>query len=228
LFQNFRNMRLIIFYISKFTSICIITIFLILNEANAQSWRFPDCRDLEVSKINFINTDTLLVTVYNNCDTCDQHVYTGLIAFINEDTVAIEDILGSKPNPANNNEYTYTLLPQKPFQISNNLWFEMAYGLCDSLKFAADLVINIPPHIVLQEERITVNPNLSCNELNIDGDFGNYDIIIFDEFNNSVTNFTGADSPLKINTTAFNNQLYYLTIQHQNLEPVRLRKIITR
>jgi len=211
----------------KISTIYIITIFLIVNEANAQSWRFPDCRDLEVTEINFINIDTMLVTVYNHCDTCDQHVYTGLIAYLNEDTVAIEDVLGSKPNPANNDEYTYTLLPQKPFQISNDLWFEMAYGLCDSLKFADNLVIHIPPYIILNEDRITVNQNLSCNELYIDGDFTNYEIHISDEFNNSVANFTEAESPLKINTTAFDDQLYYLTVQHQNLENVRLRTLVT-
>lgn len=210
----------------KYILVFIFTISLIINKLDAQSWRFPDCMDLEVSEINFINNDTLLVTVYNQCNSCIQHQYTSLTAYLNEDTIAVEDMIASKPSPANNDEYTYTLLIKKPLQIINGLWFEMLF-ICDSLKHADNLVVNIPPNIILQEDRITITRDFNCNQISIDGDFTNYDIHIADEFNNIITNFTGASSPIKINTAVFDNQLHYLTIQHQQLEKVRLHKLFS-
>jgi len=212
----------------KFISISIASLLLFVSDIFAQGWRFPDCRDLEITNMqyNSIAADTLFVTVKNNCDTCNQHVYTGLSAYLNEDIVALEDIIYSKPSPENNAEYIYTLLTNQPFELSTKLRFEMVAGLCDTIIYSENLTIKIPPHIIIQPDRITINPNFICKELHIEGDFANYDITIYDELNNSIADFTEADSPLKINTLSFDDLIYFLCIQHQDLEDVRLQTII--
>jgi cbb3-type cytochrome oxidase cytochrome c subunit len=43
---------------------------------------FPSCEDLKITEMRFDTTseiDTMFITVYNDCDTCHQHVYTGLL-----------------------------------------------------------------------------------------------------------------------------------------------------
>jgi len=126
------------FFVSLLTS-------LFVTDGSSQTWRFPDCRDLEVTNMCFgLNgSDTLFVTVRNNCDTCEQNVYTGLIAYLNEDAVAVEDELYAKPSPYNNDEFEYTLLTNSQFVLSDSLRFEMV-SLCDTIKYADDLVIKIP------------------------------------------------------------------------------------
>ncbi len=99
----------------------LILLFSISDNIYSQSWRFPDCNDLSVTKIEFIDTqhDTLLVSVFNECDTCYQHVYTGLMAYQNNDTLAIDKELLSRPSPPNNSELNYYLIAQKNFEVND-------------------------------------------------------------------------------------------------------------
>lgn len=211
----------------KYFFIPLLISLLFVIDGSAQTWRFPNCGDLEVTNMYFgLNgSDTLYVTVRNNCDTCGQNVYTGLIAYLNEDAFAIEDELYTKPSPYNNDEFEYTLLKNSQFELSDDLRFEMVL-LCDTIKYADDFTIKVS-HILINEERIMINPNLNCNEIFIDGDFTNYSITIQNEVGNAIANYTGANSPLNINTTPFEDQLYFLSIQHQNLQNVSLQTIIT-
>lgn len=211
----------------KYLSCLIIIITFGFIQSQAQNWRFPDCRDLEIANIEFglTGSDTIFIDVRNNCDSCEQHVYTGLIAYLNDETVAVEDILYSKPSPENNNNFRYTLLTEKPFEISNELRVEMVL-LCDSIKYAEEFMINNFSPIVVSEERITINTYPICNEVFIEGDFANYSIIIEDEVGNLMADYTDSNSPLTISTSAFEDQLYFLSIQHQNLQNVGIRTIV--
>lgn len=100
----------------------------------AQTWRFPNCTDLEVSQININNlTETVQIDIYNHCDTCMQHVYTGLIVFGENDTLARSQELFSGRSPDNKSTESYTLISNKAFMISDITKIQMVAGICDSI-----------------------------------------------------------------------------------------------
>ncbi|MGE5862765.1 MAG: T9SS type A sorting domain-containing protein [Nitrososphaerales archaeon] len=118
--------------------------FVFFNSAFSQ-WRFPDCNDLAVTKIEFVDPqhDTLLISVYNECDSCVQHVYTGLIAYENDDTIAVDEFLSGRSSPPNNGQLNYTLITKKYFEIEDIDRIQMAFGLCDSLHFSSLIDVDI-------------------------------------------------------------------------------------
>lgn len=138
--------------------------FFSIFETSSQNWRFPDCRDLSITKIGFDSTmDTLSVTVLNSCDTCVQHVYTGLIAFNKHDTIAIDKNLWRAQSPKNNSENTYKLLIQQPFEIADIYRIKMVGGLCDSIPFQGDpLSLS---HLEPIEKDFTIYPNPSSESI---------------------------------------------------------------
>jgi len=75
------------------TLICFLLLFCIGSSFNvcAQEWRFPNCNELEVLTIeqSNVNPSVLEISVYNDCDDCATHVYTGLLIFDGEDTLGI-------------------------------------------------------------------------------------------------------------------------------------------
>lgn len=107
----------------------------------AQNWRYPDCRDLEITTIEMptAGSNELFITVFNHCDTCSQHVYTGLMAFRGSDTLATEDLLFSKPSPENKMDYRYKLLVDEPFEFTEDIRVEMVGQICDSIAYAPAL-----------------------------------------------------------------------------------------
>jgi hypothetical protein len=78
--------------------IILISFLLLMGTAPAQVVHFLSCEDLEITKMQFDQTtgnDTLYITVYNDCDTCDQNVYSGVIVYRGEviNSIAVEDTL---------------------------------------------------------------------------------------------------------------------------------------
>ncbi len=131
--------------------IVLILFSLLMVTAPAQVVHFPSCEDLTITKMQFDQTtdkDTLYVTVYNDCDTCNQAAYTGILVVANDDTLATTRTLISRPSPANNSFFTYNLYPKNgKFGLSTSLKVEM-YLVCDSIPFAPDAILSI------KEERI--------------------------------------------------------------------------
>ncbi len=143
------------------TLIYFLLLFCIGNPFNlcAQEWRFPNCNELEVLKIeqSNVNTDILELSVYNDCDDCAIHVYTGLLIFDGEDTLGIEVNLYTKSSPLNNDSYLYTVSRKSAFEINENLRIEMV-GICDSIPFSSELLSTLSSNVNLAD-RITVFPN---------------------------------------------------------------------
>ena len=125
----------------KFTFLLLTIIALSINDLNAQGWRFPSCDDMTVTKIETApdNSDQLLITVYSDCDTCRMHVYLGLRVFHNQDTLAVEIGMYSKPSPDNNSDYQYHLQKNKDFEFSDITRIEMDQ-LCDSLSISQSVL----------------------------------------------------------------------------------------
>lgn len=136
-------------------------LFFLSTGVGAQSWRFPDCRDLFITKVEIPVSieDKLYITVASQCDTCHQHVYTGLMVYSGSDTLAVEDVLYSKPSPDNNAVHRYTLDILSPFSFNESLRVEMVGGLCDSLSFAADWITSVEESF--DQSSVTVFPNPS-------------------------------------------------------------------
>ncbi len=99
--------------------------------------RFPKCSELIVTKIS--NFDSLLITVQNNCNSCSQHVYTGLTVFSKNDTIAKDIWPFSNPNPKNDSVYEYQLIKNQDFEISKITNITMN-GLCDSIQYDPAIV----------------------------------------------------------------------------------------
>lgn len=144
-----------------FTIVTLFLAFFIATDLGAQSWRFPDCRDLFITKVEVPISigDKLYITVASQCDTCHQHVYTGLMVYSGMDTLAVEDGLYSKPSPDNNAIYRYALDIRNSFPFDESLRVEMVGGLCDSLSFATDWVTSVQER--LDQSSIIVFPNPS-------------------------------------------------------------------
>ncbi|MBX2878246.1 MAG: T9SS type A sorting domain-containing protein [Saprospiraceae bacterium] len=140
------------------------TLFLLLSSFSgleAQSWRFPDCRDLFIIKVELpISTeDKMYISVANQCDTCQQHAYTGLRVYLGADTLAVEDVLFTKPSPENNAIYRYELYAQGQFDFTESLRVEMVAGLCDSLSFAPDWITSTDDLSKTLEIQVFPNPS---------------------------------------------------------------------
>lgn len=122
---------------------------------NGQNWRFPSCDDLVVEAIR-IEPEQMQVSmdVYNRCDTCLQHVYTGIVFFHHTDTLAASRSLFSDVSPANNSTHTYLLEMRRTFTLSEVSRMAMVGGVCDSLQFS---LLNSPD--VSVQQTITVYPN---------------------------------------------------------------------
>ncbi len=74
-----------------------VMVFLLLSLVSqqfiqAQSWRFPDCSELEVVALerSSENTNETRITVYNDCENCSKHVYTGMKIYIDDELVALD------------------------------------------------------------------------------------------------------------------------------------------
>jgi len=119
-------------------------IALIIISTKIYPQRHPDCSDLEVTHIEFTNNnhDTLLVTIYNSCDSCVQHAYTGIIAYRKSDTLALTSpCLTCRLSPLNNDEQDYYVTTKTNFEISEIDKIEMVY-VCDSIPFSSTLNID--------------------------------------------------------------------------------------
>lgn len=132
-----------------------------VTDISAQGWRFPDCRDLFITKVEvpISAEDKLYITVTSQCDTCQQHVYTGLRVHLGADTLAVEDLLFSKPSPDNNAAHRYALTVQSPFEFSESLRVEMVAGLCDSLSFGTDWITSTEEVPKLTAVKVFPNPS---------------------------------------------------------------------
>jgi hypothetical protein len=87
--------------------------------------------------------DTMFITVYNDCDTCHQYVYTGLLVTLMGDTLAINLRYSSQRSPDNNTSLRYTLLTRngkfdltKPFKVGMS-------NVCDSLFYSPDIILGL-------------------------------------------------------------------------------------
>lgn len=100
--------------------------------------RFPSCGELELIEMerpesSFSIGDTLKAVVRNTCKSCEQAVYTGLLAYSGQDTLAI-DIEGFAGNitPDNGQIREYQLRVLKEFNLRDVTRVEIA-GICKSI-----------------------------------------------------------------------------------------------
>jgi hypothetical protein len=104
------------------------------------------CDDLEITEMRFDETthsDTLYITVFNDCDSCGQYVYTGLIVKQSEDTLALDLLYTGEWSPDNNTSRRYTLLTKKgKFDLTNPFRVGML-GACDSISYSPDIVFGM-------------------------------------------------------------------------------------
>lgn len=115
----------------------LVTLILSLLAIFSASAQFPKCNDMEVQQIRLNSTsDTLIITVYNDCVDCWQHVYTGLLAFNGSgDTIAINEQLDTKISPSNKDINTYYLIDLKSTNL-NEITRIMMNHICDSVPVA--------------------------------------------------------------------------------------------
>ncbi len=141
-------------------SLIFIYFLLLANNTIAQVVYFPSCEDLKVTEMIFNDSgrDSLYITVFNDCDTCDTHIYTGLIVKAIEDTLAIDELMTSERTPENNSYRTYTLNVLKNFELVDTFKIEM-YLICDSVKFADGFSVGGIPENTIEHKTFTFRKN---------------------------------------------------------------------
>lgn len=184
----------------------------ILQSANAQNWRFPDCRDLEITKVVWSenSTDTLLVKVFNHCDTCETHVYTGLIGYQGGDTLAINEVLGSKPTPSNNDDLEYVLFKVRDFEISDDIRFEMVWGICDTIPYAANVILDVETTKDDIEIELYPNPTQDILHFKIPVDLTIHSIKLLDMQGRKLLEFD--KNARQLDTKNYGNGVYIITM----------------
>ncbi|GAB1450633.1 hypothetical protein MASR2M47_06890 [Draconibacterium sp.] len=151
-------------------NLIILILFSVLTvSASAQPAYFPSCNDLEITKMQFDKTtgnDTLYVTVYNDCDTCNQAVYTGIIVyrgkFISlsgvEDTLAIDINYGTEWTPENNSVRTYTAIVKKHFDLKKDFKVGLL-GVCDSIPLSPDVILGLKEESTKDKKKVLLKSN---------------------------------------------------------------------
>ncbi len=152
-------------------NLIILIVFIIsITNVIGQTGYFPSCEDLKVTKMQFDQTtgkDTLYVTVYNDCDTCDQAVYSGVIVYrgevINsiavEDTLAIDKYNTSELTPDNNTERTYTAIVKKDFDLSLKNFKVGLFGVCDSIPLSPDVILGLKEESIKGKKKVFLQNN---------------------------------------------------------------------
>lgn len=179
---------------------------------SAQNWRFPDCRDLEITDLKFNdNQDSIYVTVHNDCDTCVQHFYTGIKVYENEDTLASNQYSTNQRTPNNNSEFTYKVKVLAQFSITSLVRLEMTSGICDSLSIS-NMVLGVN-NVTNDRVRFEIAPNPAddfVEILNLKGDII-LNIRIYD-MNSKVVKWI-EDDLNELSIQALPNGVYYIVIQ---------------
>lgn len=97
--------------------------------------RFPSCKELELvelSRSSFSEGETFKASVLNTCLSCEQSVYTGLMAFSGEDTLAIDTAYMGELTPENGKTRQYRLKVLRHFETDQITRMQMI-GICDSI-----------------------------------------------------------------------------------------------
>lgn len=191
-----------------------IVFLLVSGFANAQDWRIPDCRDLEVTSINIDNPNkTARVDVYNNCNTCMQHVYTGLIVYGEKDTLAISKLLFGEKNPDNKSTESYDLITTKSFTIADITKIEMVAGICDSITIS-NVVLKVESN---KSVKFTVFPNPTKDWITIRTTvpFKTLQLEIFDTQGRSIKQLESTSPNIFIGDVL--PGIYFISIKAENL-----------
>lgn len=191
----------------------------------AQLRGFPTCDNLEVIQIDFQNTDSLTITVYNNCDDCAKHVYTGLEVYnSNSDLVAESLIPQSEQTPDNNSERAYFLKKLQSFDLQDISRIKMTSEICDSLKIKPLVSsVNASAHL---ETGISISPNPSIDFITVlnPGRVPILNIKIIDEKGRIVRTITSDFYQLDI--TDLSKGIYFIMFQSD--EGLDTKKLIKK
>lgn len=150
--------------------VILVSFSLLMINAPAQVDYSTNCKYFEITKMQFDQTtgkDTLYVTVYNDCDSCVQNVYTGIIVyrgkFIDistvEDTLAIDIKYSTELTPENNAERTYTAVVKKDFELSQKNFKVGLLAACDSIPLSPDIILGLKEESIKKEKKAFLQGN---------------------------------------------------------------------
>lgn len=149
--------------------VILISFSLLMINAPAQVDYSTNCKYFEITKIQFDQTtgkDTLYVTVYNDCDSCVQNVYTGIIVYRGkfieistvEDTLAIDIKYSTELTPGNNAERTYTAIVKKDFNLSQSFKVGLL-GVCDSIPLSPNVILGLKEESIKDKKKVLLQNN---------------------------------------------------------------------
>jgi hypothetical protein len=150
--------------------IILVSFTLLMITAQAQVDYSTNCKYFEITKMQFDQTtgkDTLYVTVYNDCDSCVQNVYTGIIVYrgefisltVVEDTLAIDRYWTSELTPENNAERTYTAIVKKDFDLSQKNFKVGLLAACDSIPLSPDIILGLKEESIKGKKKVFLQNN---------------------------------------------------------------------
>ncbi|WNJ20180.1 T9SS type A sorting domain-containing protein [Pontibacter sp. G13] len=141
--------------------------FLLTLACHAQT-RFPNCGELTVTEINFTSDSTLSVTVYNDCDTCYQHVYTGLEIYDESDSLIAESTIpNSSPSPLGKDDHTYEMISDQAFTLANIRRIVMTDQLCDSMTIDLNSSLGLGDDFADNRINLEIYPNPASGQVHL-------------------------------------------------------------
>jgi parallel beta-helix repeat protein len=81
-------------------------------------------------------------------------------------------------------------------------------------------------HIFTTSSDITIYPNPFTDMVVLDGNFINFDIIVYDEAGTLVADYSNVTSPLTIDLTALGTGIYFVSLQHVSSSQLSVYQII--
>jgi hypothetical protein len=210
--------------------IILISFLLLMISVSAQVDYSTNCKYFEITKMQFDQTagkDTLYVTVYNDCDTCGQSVYTGIIVYRGEfisltaveDTLAIDRYWTAERTPENNAERTYTAIVKKDFDLSLKNFKVGLLGVCDSIPLSPDVILSIKEENIKEKQIVILQSN---GVLTTEPGQAIKDISIYNLAGQLVQKRAGIfSSEYRLN--ALNPGMYLISVVLQNNEQVSLK-----
>jgi hypothetical protein len=194
---------------------------------------------LYVDPVNSVNLDLNYNLYYISGSTAFEYEGTTYTSFASYQSGTSQDSNSqfSDPRFVDPSMSDFHLMVSSPARDTGNPSFLAAPGevdLDDEARIQNDRVdigadefsTTLSAHIVTEHDAILIYPNPFSDKVVVDGDFSQFEIMVFDAAGVLVTDLTGTSNPLTIDLNVLGPGIYFISIQHETLGPLGIYKML--
>ncbi len=134
----------------------VLAMFGLLSIKGLAQDRLPDCDELIVTRVAYTDNYTLEVDVFNDCQSCIQHFYTGVLIYDEYDElIAWTEYMDDEASPPNKYFRTYKLYTNVSFDLRTIYRIEMV-DICHGMYI--DVALTSTSAEQLSTYTLTSNP----------------------------------------------------------------------